>query len=126
MVHASFAILVEDIFLNSSFVTTLNKAFNALLLKLVALILASSQFADTSFGLVQPISTAYHTFSSNDCKKALMRTFQYALLVPSNKGGIIRDCPLSTTNRGQWITQQRLKPNQSVPTLIPLDRPRMY
>ena len=23
-------------------------------------------------------------------------------------------------NRGQWITQQRLNPNQSVPTLIPL------
>ena len=30
----------------------------------------------------------------------------------SNKGGMIRDCPLSITNRGQWITQQRLKPNQ--------------
>ena len=25
---------------------------------------------------------------------------------------MIRDCPLSITNRGQWITQQRLKPNQ--------------
>ena len=28
--------------------------------------------------------------------------------MPSNKGGIIRDYPLSMTNRGQWITQQRL------------------
>ena len=25
-----------------------------------------------------------------------------------NKWGIISDCPLSMTNRGQWITQQRL------------------
>ena len=78
MVHASFAVSVEDIFLNSSLVTALNKAFNALLLKLAALIFALSQSADASFGLVQPISTAYHTFSSKDCKKALMRTFQYA------------------------------------------------
>ena len=78
MVHASLAVLVEDIFLNSSFVTALNKTFNALLLKFAALILASSQLADASFGLVQPISTAYHNFSSKDCKKAFMRTFQYA------------------------------------------------
>ena len=52
MVHASFAISVEDIFLNSSLVTALNKAFNALLLKFAALIFASSQLADASFGLV--------------------------------------------------------------------------
>ena len=78
MVHASFAVSVEDIFLNSSFVTALNKAFNALLLKLATLILASSQLAGASFGLVQPIYTAWYTFLSNDCKKALMRTFHYA------------------------------------------------
>ena len=42
MVHASLAVLVEDIFLNFSFVIALNKAFNALLLKFAALILASS------------------------------------------------------------------------------------
>ena len=72
MVYASLAVLVEDI---SSLVTTLNKAFNALLLKFVALILASSQSAGTSVGLVQPISTACHTFSSKVYKKALMRTF---------------------------------------------------
>ena len=78
MVHASFEISVEDIFLNSSLVTALNKAFNALLLKLAALIFVSSQSAGASFGLVQPISTACHTFSSKDYKKALMRTFQYA------------------------------------------------
>ena len=78
MVHASFAVSVEDIFLNSSLVTVLNKAFNALLLKFTTLIFASSQSASASFDLVQPISTAYHTFSSKDCKKTLMRTFQYA------------------------------------------------
>ena len=78
MVQASLAVSVEDIFLNSSLVTALNKAFNALLLKLATLIFASSQSASASFGLVQPISTAYHTFSSKDYKKALMRTFQYA------------------------------------------------
>ena len=78
MVHASFAVSVEDIFLNSSLVTTLNKAFNALLLKLAALIFASSQSAGASFSLVQPISTAYHTFSSKDYKKSLMCTFQHA------------------------------------------------
>ena len=72
MVHVSLAVLVEDIFLNSSLVTALNKAFNALLLKFAALILASSQLASASVGLVQPISTACHTFSSKDCKKALM------------------------------------------------------
>ena len=75
MVHASLAVSVEDIFLNSSLVTALNKAFNALLLKFAALILESSQSAGPSFDLVQPISTAYHTFSSRDCKKPLMRTF---------------------------------------------------
>ena len=48
------------------------------MLKFAALILASSQSANASVGLVQPISTAYHTFSSKDCEKALMRTFQYA------------------------------------------------
>ena len=120
MVHASFAVLVEDIFLNSSFVIALNMVFNALLLKFATLIFALSQSAGASFGLVQPISTAYHTFSYNDYKKALIRTFQYAKLVPSNKGGIIRVCPLSMTNKGQWITQQRLKHDQSVPALIPL------
>ena len=56
----------------------LNKEFNALLLKLAALIFASSQSAGASFSLVQPISTACHTFSSKDYKKALIRTFQYA------------------------------------------------
>ena len=39
-----------------------NKAFNALLLKFATLILTSSQSVDTSFGLVQPIFTACHTF----------------------------------------------------------------
>ena len=73
MVHASLAVSVEDIFLNSSLMTALNKAFNALLLKFAALILASSQLASPSFG-----STACHTFTSKDYKKALMRTFQYA------------------------------------------------
>ena len=38
MVHASFAVSIEDIFLNFSFVTALKMAFNALLLKFVALI----------------------------------------------------------------------------------------
>ena len=126
MFHASFIVLVEDIFLNSTFMTALNKTFNALLLKLATLIFASSQSAGASFGLVQPISTAYHTLSSKDCKKALMRTFQYAKLVPSNKGSIIKDCPISMTNRGQWITIVKIKPNPNVPTLISLNRPRMY
>ena len=52
MVHASLAVLVEDIFLISSFMTALNRAFNTLLLKLAALILASSQSAGASIGLV--------------------------------------------------------------------------
>ena len=78
MVHASLAVLVDDILLNSWLVTALNIAFNALMLKFAASILASSQSADTSFGLVQPISITFHTFSSRDYKKALMRTFQYA------------------------------------------------
>ena len=55
-----------------------------------------------------------------------MRTFQYAELMPSNNGDIIRDCSLFMTNKDQWITQQRLKSNQSMPALIPFDRPRMY
>ena len=38
----------------------------------------------------------------------------------------MRDYSLSMTNMGQWIIQQKLKPNQSVPALIPLDRPKMY
>ena len=76
MVQASLEVLVKDIFLNSLLVTALNKAFNALLLKFTALILASSQSASTSVSLVQPISTACHTFSSKDCKKALMHTQQ--------------------------------------------------
>ena len=42
-----------------------------------ALILASSYLASAYFGLVQPISIACYTFSSKDCKKTLMRTFQY-------------------------------------------------
>ena len=42
--------------------TALKKACNALLLKLAALILALSQSAGTSFGLVQPISTVCHAF----------------------------------------------------------------
>ena len=37
---------------------------------------------------------------------------------------MINDCPLSMINKGQWITQQRLKPNQNVHALIPLDRPQ--
>ena len=78
MVHAFYAVFVDDIFLNSLLVTALNNAFNALLLKLAALIFTSSQSAGASFGLVQPISTTYHTFSSKDYKKTLMRTFQYA------------------------------------------------
>ena len=55
MVQATLAILVEDIFLNSSLVIALNNAFNALLLKFAALILALSQSVGTSFGLVQPM-----------------------------------------------------------------------
>ena len=78
MVHASFVVSVEDIFLNYSFMIELNNVFNALLLKFAALILASSQLVGASFSLVQPISIACHTFSSNDYKKAFMCTFQYA------------------------------------------------
>ena len=77
MVNASLDVLVEDIFLNTSLVTALNKTFNALLLKFAALVLVSFQSAGAFVGLVQPISTACHTFLFNDCKKALMRTFQY-------------------------------------------------
>ena len=36
------------------------------------------ELVGTSVGLAQPISTACYTFSSKDCKKSLMRTFQYA------------------------------------------------
>ena len=78
MVHASLGFSVEDIFLNSLLMTALNKAFNALLLNFATLILASSQSADASVGLVQPISIACHTFSSKNYKKVLMHTFQYA------------------------------------------------
>ena len=78
MVQAFMAVSIEDIFLNSSLVTALNRAFNALLLKFSALILASSQSAGASSGLVQPILTACYTFSSKDYKKAFMHTFQYA------------------------------------------------
>jgi len=52
MVHASFTVSMKDMFLNFSLVTALNKAFNALLLKFAALILASSQSVGASFGLV--------------------------------------------------------------------------
>ena len=52
IVHASLTISVEDIFLNSSLVTALNGAFNALLLKFATLILSSSQSVGASFGLV--------------------------------------------------------------------------
>ena len=52
MVQASLAVSVKDIFLNSSLVTELNKAFNALLLKFAALILASSQLIGTYVVLV--------------------------------------------------------------------------
>ena len=52
MVQASLAVLVKDIFLNSLLVTVLNKTFNTLLLKFATLILASSQLAGASFGLV--------------------------------------------------------------------------
>ena len=38
----------------------------------------------------------------------------------------MRDYPLSMANRGQWITQQRLEPNQSMFALIPLDRRKTY
>ena len=34
------------------------------------------------FKKISSSETACHTFSSKDCKKALMRTFQYAQLVP--------------------------------------------
>ena len=64
--------------LDSSLVTTLNKAFSALLLKFAVLILVSSHDASGSLGLVQPTLTASQIFSSKDYKKALMRTFQYA------------------------------------------------
>ena len=52
MVHASCVVSVVDIFLNSSLVTALNNAYNALLLKLAALIFASSESVGVSFGLV--------------------------------------------------------------------------
>ena len=51
---------------------------SALLLKFAVLILALSQSIGPSFGLVQPISTVYHTFSSKGYKTALMHTFEYA------------------------------------------------
>ena len=51
-----------------------SRTLNALLLKFATLILASSQSTDASFGLVQPISIACHTFSSKDCKKVFICT----------------------------------------------------
>ena len=72
------ALSIEDIFLNSSFVIALNRAFSALLLKLAALILVSSHVASGSLGFFQPTSIASQTFLYKDYKKALMRTFQYA------------------------------------------------
>ena len=78
IVHASFVLSVEEIYLNSSLVTALNRTFSALLLKFAALIFASSQMAGGSSGYIQPTSIASHTFSSKDRKKAFMHTFQYA------------------------------------------------
>ena len=42
----------------------------------------------------------------------------------TNKGGMIKDYPLFMKNRGQWINTTKINPNQSVPALIPLDRPK--
>ena len=78
MVQASLALSMDEIFLNFSLVTELDKAFNALLLKFAVLIMSSSQDAGGLIGLVHPTSTASHTFSSKDYKKVLIRTFQYA------------------------------------------------
>ena len=47
------------------------------------------------------------TSESYSYKKALMRTFQYAQLMPSNKEGIINDYLVSITNRGQWIKHNK-------------------
>ena len=69
---------MDEIFLNFSLVTTLNKALNAQLLKFVALIWLSSQDVGDLVCLVHPTSTTSQTFSSKDYKKALMCTFQYA------------------------------------------------
>ena len=52
MVHAYLETSVDDILLNSSLVTPQNKAFKALLLKFVAMIIASSQSTDASFDLI--------------------------------------------------------------------------
>ena len=62
IVHVSFALSMDEIFLNSLLVTTLKKAFNALLLKFSALILSSSQNVGGFVGLVHPTLTANHTF----------------------------------------------------------------
>ena len=78
MVHASLALSVDEIFLNSSLVIALNKAFIARLLKFVALILSTSYDIGGSIGLVHPTSIASQTFSSRDCKKVLICTCQYA------------------------------------------------
>ena len=75
IVRASLALSVDEIFLNSSLVTTLNKAFKARLLKFAALIFSSSQDVGRLVGLVYPTSTASQTFSSKDYKKVLIRTF---------------------------------------------------
>ena len=63
MVHASLVLSIEDIFLNSSFMTALNRAFNALLLKFAALILASFQSAGVPLAwssLSQQLATLSH------------------------------------------------------------------
>ena len=99
MVHASLATSVDDIFLNFSLVTPQNKAFKALLLKFAAMIVASSQSTGASFGLIPPTSIACHICSPRAYKKTFIQTFQYAKLVPSNKGGIKRDCSRSMTMR---------------------------
>ena len=78
MVHASLITFVDDIFLNSSLVTPQNKAFKALLLKFAAMIVVSSQSTGASFVLIQPTSTACHTYSPRAYKKTFIRTFQYA------------------------------------------------
>ena len=46
--------------------------------------------------------------------------------MPSNKGSIVNNHPLSMKNRGQWINIAKINPNQGVFALIPLDRPKTY
>ena len=52
MVHASLATSMDDIFLNFSLATPLNKASKALLLKFATLFVASSQSTGVSLGLI--------------------------------------------------------------------------